>query len=189
MLETNRGALTVRAAAGLALLAGAAGCGVDTKPGAGADEGRIAEQRAALAVSFSVVTPTGDPKATLLSASDSLTVDDRVTLGTASALEITAAFGAPPTTTAIAAGVQAHSNLTSRGPITMGSNATVFGFARSGSTISKQLGAHANGGEVQNATITSVPGTGRRRSPSSWSSAWMSCATRPRRPPSCATPR
>ena len=127
----------------------AAGCGQDAK------RDDVVTYQKALAVQFSLVTPNGDPKATLLSASDSLVVDDRVTIGT-TALEVAAAFGTS-TTTQIAAGVQAHANLTSRAPVFMGSSATIFGFARSGSTITKQLGARVLGGEFPNAAITSVP--------------------------------
>jgi hypothetical protein len=126
----------------------AAGCG-DAK------KDDVVTFHKALAVQFSLVTPNGDPKATLLSASDSLVVDDRVTIGT-TALEVAAAFGTS-TTTQIAAGVQAHANLTSRAPVFMGSSATIFGSARSGSTITKQLGARVLGGEFPNSAITSVP--------------------------------
>ena len=110
--------------------------------------------RSELSVPFGLVTPTGDPKATALSASDSLTIDDRVVVGTTSALEIAAAFGT--STTAIAAGVQAHANLTSKGPVTLGSSARVFGFVRSGSTVAKQAGAQ-DGSEFLNAAITPIP--------------------------------
>ena len=107
-----------------------------------------------LTVQFGLLTPTGDPGATLLSASDSLIVDDRVTIGTASGLEIAAAFGTP--ITQIAAGVQAHANLTSKASVAMGSSARVFGFVRSGSTIDKQAGAQVNGGEFPGAATPSI---------------------------------
>ena len=128
-----------------------AACAPPNPPG---DE-TVRIESALVSSQFALVTPTGDPRATLLSASDSLTLDDRVTIGTASALEIAAAFGT--TTTQIAAGVQAHANLTSKPSVFMGSSARVFGFARSGGTIDKQTGAQVNGGEFPNTAITSIP--------------------------------
>jgi hypothetical protein len=110
--------------------------------------------QAKLLSSFQVVTPTGDPQATILSASGTLTIDDRVTIGSAGTLEIVGAFGTAQTR--FQAGVQAHANVTSKPSVFLSASDVIDGFLRSGSTVTntQSPAAKALGGITQNASIT-----------------------------------
>jgi hypothetical protein len=114
------------------------------------------EQRSALAASFQILLPTGDPRPAIISASSTVTIDDRVTIGTSAALESVSSFGTPQTS--IASAVQAHANVISQGPVFLASQATVQGFVKSGAKVTRQDNSVVvGGGSTDNAAITGVP--------------------------------
>ncbi|MET0794651.1 MAG: C-type lectin domain-containing protein [Polyangiaceae bacterium] len=124
----------------------------------GNSEEAVGHTDQALLQQFSVKTLNGDPRSTLLSATDAIvTADDRVVLGDGVAPETISAFGAAQTQ--VGAGAIVRGNVTAVGPVQVRSQATVTGFVRSGAGITTQPPVTISGGQFQNAAVTGVPTT------------------------------
>ncbi|HET9954818.1 MAG TPA: lectin-like protein [Polyangiaceae bacterium] len=117
------------------------GCSSVT-PSSTSDQETVSVAEQALTTSFSVITLSGNPNDTILSATGKLSIDSRVDIGDGSKLETVSSFGAGSANqTFLQSAAVIHGNLTSVAPVKLESQAKVEGFARSAGTITKDAGA------------------------------------------------
>lgn len=118
----------------------------------------VAQRLAAATEEVSVRVPSGaTPEATIIGASGSVRLDDRVTLGDGSKLEQVGSFGGSGTH--VAAGVLARGSFVSQGPVWIGSQARIDGSVRSAGSITAQAGAVVTGGRFPNVPVASTATT------------------------------
>ncbi len=116
----------------------------------------LARVQQAVTTQWKVVVPGGASlPTTILSATSSLKLDDRVTVGDGSTLHAIASFGTQ--TTHIAAGVKANGNVSSIANVFMGASSNVKGFVKTTGTVQAQAGATILGGKTTNVAIAQTP--------------------------------